>query len=122
MSRYKNQNLFSSGPHRFHFHAAGQRTAEHSLPGADGVSITVLGKAARTIEQSGTLIADDPAALMRLIAAIEAAMDGSAGLLIDDRDRSWPGVVMTDFKPGPEYRVGPRLAVDYTARYLQLQP
>lgn len=122
MSRYHEQELFRSGPHRFHVHGLSQRHATHEQPGADGVRVTVMGRTGRSIDQSGTLLADTAQQLQQQIDAIEAAMDGQPVELIDDFSRVWPGVVMLGFKPQPIRRVGLRLAVDYIIHYLQVQP
>jgi hypothetical protein len=122
MSLYKNLNLFGSGPHRFHVHVAAQRHQIHLMPGADGAAATPLGREARRIDQAGTLRGDDAQALRDQIAAIESAMDGSSGELVDEHGRAWPATLMVDFKPGALRRVGPRFACDYVARYLQLEP
>jgi hypothetical protein len=122
MSSFKGQNLFGSGPHRF---AVGGLTERHEAteqPGADGATVTPLGRGARRIEQTGTLAADDPARLACQFEAIEAAMDGMAGELVDDVGRVHAGVLLVSFEPQPMRRVGRRWAGDYTVTYLQGQP
>ena len=119
MSSFGGENLFGSGPHRVVVGGVSQRHEVHETPGADGVRITALGRTGRTIEQSGTLVADDAAALREQTGAIEAAMDGRAAELVDEMGRAWPNAVMLAFRPGPVRRVGPRVAVDYTVRYAQ---
>jgi hypothetical protein len=122
MSSYGGKNLFGSGPHRFVAHGLSQRHQTHEQPGADGVRVTPLGRSGRTLEQTGTLLADDLASLTLQAAAIEAAMDGVAAELIDDLGRSWPGTLMLEFLPGDVKRIGPRFSVSYTIRYTQPQP
>lgn len=122
MSSYKGNTLFASGPHRFTIGGIAQRTAERSLPGADGVRLSAMGKTGRTITQRGTLIADDIDALDAQSMAIEASLDGEPGELIDDLSRRWADVVMLEFAPERTRRVGARLAVDYTIRYSQVRP
>ncbi len=122
MSSFKQQDLFGSGPHRF---AVGGLAERHELaehPNADGATVTPLGRGARRIEQTGTLIADDPAALQAQFEAIEQAMDGASGELIDDVGRTHSGLLMISFDPDPMRRVGPRWAADYQVKYLQAQP
>ncbi len=121
MSSFNNQNLFSSGPHAFHVHGLSQRHASDESPGSDGVGLTALGRTGRTIEQSGTLTADTVADLQKQLDAIEAAMDGRAATLVDHLDRPWENVVMIEFHPGPVRRVGLKLVVEYTIRYVQVQ-
>ena len=122
MSRYANQSLFDTGPHAFHVHGLSQRHVTHEQPGTDGVRLTAMGRTGRTIEQTGSLLADDLAGMQQQLDAIEAAMTGDAGELIDDLDRTWADVVMLEFKPEPIRRVGVRLAVDYRVKYSQVTP
>ncbi len=122
MSSYKQQNLFGSGPHRFAAHGRSLRLAEHETPGVDGAAVTSLGRSTRRIDQTGSLIADDLAGLQNQLDAVEAAMDGTAGSLIDESGRSFDGVLLVRFAPGEIHRLGPRLAVDYQARYVQVNP
>lgn len=122
MSLYDGQELFAGGPHRFHVHGLAQRHVTHEQPGADGVRVTVMGRTGRSIDQTGTLLADTVEQLQRQIDAIEAAMDGQPAELVDDLSRVWPNVLMLAFKPQPTRRVGLRLAVDYIINYLQVQP
>lgn len=120
MSSYGGKDLFGSGPHTFTVHGLSQRHAEHEQPGVDGVQITAMGRTGRSIDQSGTLLADDIASLQSQLDAIEAAMTGEAGELVDHFGRSWPDVLMLEFKPAGVRRVGVRLAADYTVRYSQV--
>ena len=119
MSSYKAMNLFASGPHRFVVHGRSQRHVVHEAPDADGAAITTLGLAGRRIDQFGSLAADDLAGLQAQLDAIEAAMDGEAGDLVDDLGRTHGNVLLLQFAPGEIGRLGPRLVVDYTARYAQ---
>jgi len=119
MSRFKDQDLFGSGPHAFLVHGLEQRHAAHAPPGADGAVVTTLGRSPRRIEQTGTLFGDDLADLQAQLDAIEAAMDGQPGALVDDRGRTHGAVVMLRFAPGAVRRRGARLAVDYEADYLR---
>jgi hypothetical protein len=120
MSSYANLDLFGSGPHTFHVHGLTQRHVEHTQPGVDGSMITTLGTSARSIDQTGTLVADDLAGLQSQIDAIEAAMNGQGSEVVDHLGRSWARMVLLVFEPGEIRRVGPRLAVDYTLRYAQV--
>ncbi|MBI1370306.1 MAG: hypothetical protein GC162_16855 [Planctomycetes bacterium] len=122
MSSYKSQSLFDSGPHRFHVHGLAQRHVDHELPGADGVRVTVMGRTGRSIDQTGTLLADGIAPMQVQLRAIEAAMNDEPGDLVDDTDRTWANVLMLSCEPGPIRRVGVRLAIDYTIHYMQVQP
>lgn len=119
MTRYKNLNLFSSGPHRITDRGPEQRHLAHAPPGADGAVITTTGHEPRRFDQTGTLLADDPADLQAQLDAIEAAMDGRSGPLVDDLGRTHEHTLMTRFEPGPIHRRGGRFAVDYTATYLR---
>jgi hypothetical protein len=120
MTRYKNQPLFVSGPSQLHAHGIEQRHVARDTPGEDGAALITLGQTARRIDQTGTLLADTIADLEAQRSAIEAAMDGEPGELIDDLDRRFVDMVLLRFMPGPIRRIGPRLAVDYTASYSQV--
>jgi hypothetical protein len=122
MSRFHDKDLFGSGPHAFTVHGLEQRHATHAPPGADGAVVTTHGRGPRHIDQTGTLVGDDLADLQAQLDAIEAAMDGRAGTLVDDRGRSHERVVMLRFSPGAIRRRGARLAVDYEVAYLRSQP
>lgn len=122
MSSYRGKDLFGSGPHRFAIGGVAQRTAEHVSPGVDGARRTPLGKSARPIEQTGTLLADDVASLDAQRHAIEVELDGRTGDLVDDLGRAHGGVVMLALDTDPIRRVGPRYALDYRVRYEQVQP
>lgn len=118
MSRYKGQNLFGSGEHGFVVHGAVERLAEHVGPGVDGVGLTGLGRDGRRIDQSGILLGDDIAAMSRQLDAIEAELGAGGGDLVDDLGRTWSGAMLVSFEPGAIERVGVRLSVKYTARYV----
>ena len=122
MSSLKGQNLFGSGPHGFTAHGRSLRHADRDVPGAPGVQVTSQGRGGRRIDQAGTLHGDDVAQLQAQLDAIEAAMDGVAGQLVDDRGRLFDDVLMLSFNPGPIRRVGARLGVDYQVQYLQAKP
>lgn len=122
MSRYRDMDLFGSGPHQFVVHGLTMRLAEHELAGTDGVKASALGRSARRVDHTGTLIADDLAGLDALIGSIESAIDGQSGLLEMSDGRTLSNVMMVQFDPGAMYRHGPRLAVDYQIHYTQVQP
>jgi phage protein U len=82
--------------------------------------MTVLGRTGRRIEQRGTLLDDDAAGLEAQLEAIEAAMTGEPRTLVDDLGHSWWSVVMVALDRGAVRRLGPRWAVDYTVRYVQV--
>lgn len=120
MSSFRGGNLFGSGPHRFDVHGRSQRHQLDQAPAADGATVTALGRTARRVDQSGELRADDVAGLEAQAAAIEAAADGVAGVLIDDLGRAWPAMVLVTFERGRARRVGGRLVMDYSAAYVQV--
>lgn len=119
MSRFNDQPLFDSGPHHFLVHGLSQRHEIHPRPGGDGAALTALGTTPRHIEQRGTLLADDVAAMEQQRQAIEALLDGQTYTLIDNAGRSFQTVMMIAFKPGPVRRIGLRLAMDYRIDYVQ---
>lgn len=121
MSRYKDQDLFGSGPHEFHMHGLSQRHASHEQPGADGARLTTLGFGARKIEATGTLLADYAVEMNQQVDVIEAAMDDQPGTLIDDQDRQFDDVVLIAFRPEIVRRAGVRLSLEYQADFMQVQ-
>jgi hypothetical protein len=122
MSSFDHENLFASGPHTFRVGGLSLRHALQETPGSRGVQLSALGHYGRAIEQSGTLIADSPAALRTLAAAIEAKLDGVAHELVDDVSRAWPDVVMLSFDPGAVTPLGRRFGLGYRIQYLQVKP
>ena len=121
MSRYKDQDLFGSGPHAFHMHGLSQRHASHEQPGADGARLTMLGYRARKIELTGTLLADTAGQMNQQVDVIEAAMDDQPGTLIDDQDRQFDDVILIAFRPEIVRRAGARLSLEYQADFMQVQ-
>ena len=120
MCEYAGVALFGSGPCRIHVGGVQQRRVEHAQPGVDGEAVTALGRGSRRLEQEGTLRADDAASLDEQLARVEAMVDGRLAELVDDLGRRWLGVMMVAFEPGEVRREGPRLAVDYRVRYVQV--
>lgn len=118
MASFKGMNLFGSGPSRFVVHGVSERHAVHERAGADGESVTALGRSTRRIEQIGALTADTVGQLQGQLDAIEAMMDGQVGELVDAHGRTHSDVMMIRFAPGEIRRFGPRLTVDYTLDYL----
>ena len=115
---YRGLDLFGSGPCRVVVHGRSQRHAAHERPGFDGATITTLGRTARRIEQTGALVGDTIGQLQSQLDAIEAAMDGEPGELVDPYGRTHAEALMIRFEPGEIARHGPRLTVDYTIDYL----
>ena len=122
MSMYKSQDLFSSGPHAFRVRGLSVRRQLVEQPGTDGARVVALGRTAREIEQFGVLHGESGSDLQARLNSIEAAMNGAPGELIDDLDRAWPRMVLVEFNPARIRRAGVRLAVNYTALYVQTQP
>ena len=120
MSSFNGQELFSSGPHRLEIGGVSLRHAVHETPGSQGVQITGQGRGARSIVQTGDLLADSMAALRTLITAIESMVDGRPYVLLDDYGESWPNTVMTEVAPVRINRVGPRYHAWYRIEYLQI--
>jgi len=118
MTSFKNQNLFASGPCRFVVHGLSQRHAVSERAGGDGGAITGLGRSVRKIEQHGLLAGDTLADLQNQLDAIEAAMDGQVGALVDAHGRTHEQVMMIRFAPGGIQRRGPRLVAGYAIDYL----
>ena len=122
MSSYKSQNLFSSGPHTFRDHGFVLRHALLEAVGIDGARVVPEGKTARTITQAGALYADNPDQLHERIGAVEQAMDGLGGELIDNLERALPRMVMTEMRWSRVRRAGALYSVGYTLLYVQTLP
>lgn len=122
MSLFDGENLFGSGPHRFHIGGLSLRHVLHETAGGRGVRLSALGQHGRSITQAGKLIADSPDGLQILIDAVEAKLDGLSHVLVDDQGRSWPNTVMLSYDPGAVARAGARIQVSYGIQYLQLTP
>lgn len=122
MSSFDGENLFASGPTRFH---VGGRELRHTLEtpaDGDGAALRSDGRSARFIRQTGTLAADSLAELMTLGGAIEGKLDGLPATLVDHDGASYDDTVMIRFEPTAARRVGPRWCVDYTIEYVQVTP
>lgn len=115
-------NPFASGPATLDVGGVGLRHATQPASGSDGEAIAPQGRTGRTLTQTGTLYADDSAALAAQAAAIEALLDGRPRTLTDDAGRAWPQVVMLSFEPGVAQRHGRRHALPYTITYRQPRP
>jgi hypothetical protein len=122
MSRFHDQDLFGSGPHRFQIGGLTLRHVLQPTPGSRGVRLSHQGLDGRAITQTGELLADDPDALHQLVVAIEAQLDGEPRQLIDEFGRAWSNVVMLTFEPSVAARVGVRWRLPYRIQYLQLTP
>lgn len=122
MSSFAGEKLFASGPHRFEVGGLSLRHVLAEPPGSRGVQLSSQGLHGRAIHQSGELLADTPAAIQKLLEAIEVRLDGLPHELIDDIGRSWRGVVMLSFAPESMTRLGSRRRVAYRIEYLQVFP
>ncbi len=122
MSSFDGQDLFSSGPHRFHVGGLSLRHVLHESPGSRGVQLDDHGVQGRSITQKGDLLADNAPQMLTLTQAIEAKLDGLAHDLIDDADQTWRNTVMLSFEPQPLQAVGARWRVSYEINYLQVTP
>ncbi len=122
MSSFDAQDLFSSGPHRFHIGGLSLRHVLHETPRSRGVQLSSQGVHGRAITQTGDLLADDPTQMRNLTDAIESKLDGHSHELIDVTGRSWPNTVMISFDPQPLARVGTRWRTPYRINYLQATP
>jgi len=122
MSSFDGENLFASGPCRFHVGGRELRYTTHAPADSDGVALRAAGRSGRSIRQVGTLAADSLAALVALGGAIEEKLDGRAATLVDHTGQRYDHSVMVRFHPAPARRVGPRWCIDYTIEYLQVLP
>lgn len=122
MPNFNQQSLFDSGPARFHVGGLQLRRDDQSVPHLDGTTLVSQGRSARSITQTGTLLADDVDCMTLQLQSIEDQLDGLTHPLIDDTGRVWEHVVMLSFEPGPTTQAGARWRVDYAIDYLQVKP
>ncbi|MFM9959327.1 MAG: hypothetical protein ACKVZJ_14815 [Phycisphaerales bacterium] len=120
-STFNNQNLFNSGPHRFHVRAVGRLTTA-PLRGSN-FNTTTRDEAVLEVEitQTGRLIAATESALWALFDIARGVAEATtAGGLIDHSGKSWPGMRLLRIDPtGPVDR-GRVFSLPYTARYLKM--
>ena len=121
MVNFNEQSLFSSGPHRLIVGGLTRRLVDQPAPGDIGSNPIDHGLLARNFTLVGSLLADDINAMRKQLDAIEALVDGRAHTLTD-REQTWERVVLTAFEPGGYQRTGPRVRVNYTARFQQVMP
>ena len=119
---FDNESLFASGTVRFEIGPVKLRHAIQHSPGSIGSRLDAQGLEARQIVQSGTLVADTPAALQIVTDAIRQKLDGRSYTLVDDLGRSWTDTVMTEYEVGPFTRIGARWKTAYRIEYLQVIP
>lgn len=87
-----------------------------------GTTVVAQGREAVEWEQVGRLVADDRAQLEATLDAIRERLDGRPRTLAEDGGGSHPALVMTAVHAEPPERFGPRWAVRFTVRYLQVTP
>jgi len=122
MVTFDNEALFGSGPCRFRIGPVRLRHAVQHPPGSHGARVDAQGTEARSITQTGVLIADDPAALRTLTDAIREKLDGLTHTLVDNLGRTWPDTVMIQFEAQEAVRVGARWKTAYKVEYLRVMP
>jgi hypothetical protein len=120
VSTFGGEDLFNSGPHRFHVGGVVLRHVQHEMPGGLGVKVIGLGLEGREIIQTGDLIADDTEQMRTILSAIEARVNGQSYALMDDLEQIWPNTAMLYFKPEPTIQAGTRFKTAYTINYLQI--
>ena len=122
MIRFNQLDLFSSGPTVLHMQSPKLRHDETPRPHDDGSTIISFGQDARTLKQTGSLLADSPTALRTLIQAIENCMDGTAHRLADDAQSLEVDAVLLEVNVIPFVAVGSRWKTEYQLIYRQLSP
>ena len=122
MSRFREMDLFGSGPHEFVDQGCKRRTQLAPGIGSDRVGLVDHGREARVIEQRGLLIADTPDGLSRRAEAIEQAMHGEPATLSDDLGQNWRHVVLVAFVRREFRPIGRRWSCNYEATYVQVNP
>ena len=116
---YGSDDLFSSGPARVDVGGLSLRYAQQKPLSARGLRLFSQGLSGRVITQTGELTADTAEGLHGQREAIEQKLDGCPRALVDDRGRTWSGVVMVAFEPGQLMRLGVRWKVAYRIEYVQ---
>jgi hypothetical protein len=119
MSSYDGDDLFGSGPHRFAQRSAGVRVQQTTAPGVDGARLTMLGRSATRITQTGRLVAAEVPALLALRDAILDKCDGRAADLVDGQGATSPNMVIVRFEMAGEIDIGRVCSLRYEIDYVE---
>jgi hypothetical protein len=119
MSSYDGEDLFSSGPHRFAPSGTTMRVLEAPAPGVDGARLTVMGKAATRLRQTGRLVAADSAEVLALRDAIRGKCDGRAADLVDAQGCTHVNLVIERFDVASEIDLGRVASLTYEIDYVE---
>mgnify|MGYP006266019239 CR=1 FL=1 len=98
------------------------RHATQPPASGDGTTVVAQGREAVEIEQVGRIVRDDLDAIESLLSGIRAQLDGTPRTLENDEGQRFEDLVMLSVEADPPHRVGPRRAVRFVVRYLQVKP
>ncbi len=119
MSSYDGEDLFGSGPHRFAPLRMPLRLLEATAPGVDGARLTVMGRAATRLRQTGRLVAQDSAGVVALRDAIRGKCDGRAADLVDAQGCTHASMVIERFEVASEIDLGRLASLTYEIVYVE---
>ena len=122
-SSYKNLDLFSSGPHRFHERRRGQTLATELSLGIPTSGTRYLGPLELSVEVRGTLIAGSEAALWTLRDAITAQLldPPAPGALKDHHNHQWTDMSFVRFEPEAPVNRGRQWSLAYRALFIDFK-
>lgn len=120
-SKYKNDNIFGSGPHRFLVGRQGRRivplSAVYGVPAVPGTE--QYGEFELRVEVSGRLVASSESNLRGIIDDILAytALSEEPGTLEDGLGNEWDGVLLLKFETFGSIERGREVSVSYAAEF-----
>jgi len=120
MSTLDGLDLFSTGPHRFHFGPWNRQILTRGFSGLDGEVVIDQGLRSRTIRQTGRLIGSSAADVTDQLAAIQQFADGRLHTLVDDHGMSHSRILVREVSPETPVHAGREFWADYTLTYRQL--
>jgi len=120
MSSLDTQDLFGSGPCSFVPGSWERQIDWRGFAGLDGLVGIDMGLRSRRIVQQGRLQADTIQLLHQQISTIESMLDGKIHSLVDNRDQSYPRVVLEHFEQTSPIQTGRGFWCEYVIHYLQL--
>ena len=98
------------------------RHAAQPPASGDGAIVVAQGREAVEIEQTGLIVRDEAAELESFLSTLRGYLDGRARTLAGEDGERFEDVVMLSVQADPPHRVGPRRALRFVVRYLQVKP
>lgn len=122
-SRYKDLDLFGSGPHRFRERGRGQTLATELSLDVPTNGTRYLGALEPIVEVTGRLAADDEAGLIALVDAVRAQLldPPAPGALEDHHGRRWTSMSFVTFEQGDRIDRGRRVTLAYRAVFIDFK-